>query len=590
MACAATHRAPLTELAHVCWQCGAEAKWICGNRVCGAQYCSVECQRLHWTSGHGTVCKALLQWIPGRDYDTTAEPVEGIVDFLRGKSAKSEDDPNALQRLVSRYDVPEDKSSGVFTKLSTLLKNKDTAAADDDGTEKRLLDSTDDVKRLRASKKTADATESAEETWKRKSGGAMTEVLHQMRDITKQAKDRKLDTVKPLESMNGPLSSTDLVKRFMTKVAIAGFKVGFASAKVAAGSGAETATVVGIPLDTLIDAIAVALDVMIFAATVMESIYGIIRSFVEIKDHLVMLLTFSGGPPGVQAAVDALMGVLAKLGLKGRAEQFMGSIVELFERFIRWVAPVIGSVIGLAIPYDASITGRVIEFFLYPVRFFISEGWLLISKTWDLLPESWQAILSSRERWNELLVAFVDMIKRLFPSGDGDTWKSRLIDKAKHAGIKIFNVHPLVVVGVISRERVDKSLSNVFDTSKKVSNYVDRTVSSWIDNLVIPNIDKISVLVQAALGLGFGFIYMLHAYTPDGTRKKLGIAAPLDSPTTAVHIALHLSTDATARDRFVLDPEARQREMLSILSQPQPTLNEMQFLAVCSQLGLRVRV
>ena len=583
MATLSTHRAPLAVFARVCEHCGHEAGYNCGNRVCGARYCSIECQRADWLNGHRKVCKRLLAWMPVVD-DT--EPVEGILDALRGR--KKDEDESAsrgpLGKLVDSYKVPEDKSTGVFSSLMTMINENKKP----DATPPVVLQDTGDVKKMTASDKTKDASESAESSWKRTKGGAMTSILSEMKAITKDAKDRKFDSVKPLENIGDPLSSTELVKRFMTKVTLAGFKVTFAGAKVAAGAGAETATVVGIPLDTLIDAIATVLDVMIFAATVMESIYGIIRGFMEIKNHLVALLTFSGGPPGVQAAVDAIFNVLASVGLKNRAQQFMGSIVELFDRFVRWVAPVIGSVIGMVIPYDASITGRVIEFFLYPVKFFITQGWLLISKTWDLLPESWQQILVSRERWNELLISFVDILKRLFPvSADGETWKSRLIDKAGRVGVKIINVHPLVVVGVISKERADKSISNVFEAGKKVSTYVDTIVSRWIDDLVIPNIDKITVLVQAALGLGFGFIYMLHAYTPDGTRKKLGIQSALDTAVPVSQIIAHLAESRSARTAFACDPEARRRELLAIMQQQPPrSLDAMQYAVLCIEAGV----
>jgi hypothetical protein len=334
--------------------------------------------------------------------------------------------------------------------------------------------------------------------------------------------------------------------------------------------------------------VAIALDVMIFASTVLEAVYGIVRGFVEIKDNLTVLLTFRGGLTGVQAAVDGIFELLDRLGLKRRAQQFMGSIIELFDRFIRWGAPVIGSVIGTAIPYDASATGRVIEFFLYPIKFFITRGWLLLIRAWNMLRSEWQEMIADRDKWNGLLLSLVDLIKRLFPGNTDASWKSRLIDKARDIGLGSARLNPLVVVGVVKRDKLDEAVIKAAEMSKKVSGYVDTVVSRWIDTLVIPNIERITATVQAAMGLGFGFIYMLYAYTPDGTRKKLGIATVAISLDVSA-LSAHLARSPDARSAFIADTDRRLHEIRAAMCAT-PSDAAMQFIAVCAQVGVPLDV
>lgn len=591
-------RAPLSEFASVCEQCGAPAALRCGNRVCGARYCSNACVVAHWFGGgHKEVCEALAEWVPAESQplelgDFTQEEIGGLISRLRGRddSANEPSEGGLFSRLANRYAPKEDESPGVVKRLLGVL-----ARGDDDGDgdidndndpsgDKRLLTDVDKLRQLRSNAKTARETGKAEDLWKDTNGGKVTEVLKQMREVTRLAKDRKLDAAKPLANIKRAGSSFDLVKRFFAKVTLAGFKITFAGGKIAAGTGAETATVVGIPLDTLIDAIAIVLDVMIFAATVLEAIYGIIRSFIEIKNSLLAILSFSGGPRGVQRAVDNIFDSLEKIGQKKRAQQFIGSIIELFDRFIRWGAPIIGSVIGLAIPYDASIVGRVIEFFLYPIKFFITKGWLLLLAIWDVMPHSWQDIISDKDKLNALLVSFVDLIKRLFPVDEGETWKTRLVDKARSVSLNIAKLHPLVVVGVMPRDKLEIGADQLARFAKKGITYTDTLVTKWIDNLVIPNIDKITTTIQAALGLGFGFIYMLYAYTPEGTRKKLNIStAPAASSIDA--IAAHLCESETARQVFLCDVDQRLHEIRQIMSE-MPTKEGMKFLVVCTAIGV----
>lgn len=597
---------PWSALAHVCEWCGKEAQLQCGNRVCGARYCNRECQTNDWRNGHRDVCKATLKWVqlPRTDADDVGAPLDldvsqaqinGLFSKLLGRDdpasqKKDNNDGGLFSRLAGRYKVDSEHDTVVSKVLATVKRGDDDGDGTidndkDEAAEPKLLTDVNNLKQLRSNARTAKESGDAEDLWKETKGGAVTSILGEMREITRAAKNRDLDVVKPLAKIGRADSSFALAKRFMAKIAIAGFKVTFAGGKVAAGTVAATATVVGIPLDTLIDAIAIVLDVLLFASTVLESMYGLIRGFVEIKDNLAGLLTFAGGPPGVQANVDNLFGVLQSLGLEKRAKQFMGSIGELFGRFIQWGAPVIGSVIGLAIPYDASITGRVIEYFLYPIKWFITKGWLLIRKIWDLLHESWQQVIQDKEKWNEMLAAFIDLIKRLFPD-EGESWKTRLIDKSTRMGINLSRVHPLVVVGVLKHDRLDQSLSNAADLSKRGVQYTDKLINGWIDDLVIPNIDKITTVVQAALGMGFGFIYMLYAYTPSGIRKKLGISA-VTPTTTAAAIGAHMSQDADVWRRFVGDTDQRLHEIRQIMCQV-PTEDGSAYIMLCVMAGVPV--
>lgn len=569
--------------ARVCETCGAtDGVRRCAALVCGASYCSTGCQRTDWHNGHREVCKLAQACIssrlsPATQYEWSQEDIGGLLDTIRGGSG----------RLVDRFRVKDNESGGVVSKLLDFVRGGDNDgdgqidAGDDDGdSEGALLTRIKDVKQLRANARTAVESGKTDELWRDTKGGSISEVLKEMREVTRLAKERKLDVAKPLGQLGKAASSLDLVKRFAAKVTTYGFKVTFAGAKVYAGVGAEAGAVIGIPLDTLVDAIAIALDAAIFATTALESVYGIFRGFIEIHKHLEVLLTFAGGPPGVQAAVDALFDVLNSVGLGNRAKQFMGSIIEVFQRFILWGAPLIGSLFGL-IPYDAAIVGRVVEFFLYPVKFFISQGWPLIMRLWNLMPGSWQELILDRQRWNGLVVSFVDLLKRLFPVDDGGTWKTRLIQKATDIGLAVARVHPLVVVGVINRERLVDRTERASERLQEAVAYSDTVISGWLDNVVVPNVDKITATVQAAMGLGFGFIYMLHAYTPDGTRRKLGLLPSLSVKTPLQTIASHLQEDNDARQRLIADSDRLQTLLLN-----RPTPEQQHFLMLCVYMGV----
>lgn len=600
---------PLTLFLHrVCVVCGAEATLLCGSDLCGAAYCGREHQIWDWRdNGHGLVCQSLTHWAHDQPVarraptmELSQEEIGGLLGRLFGtedddkdKTARERNDENEsgfFSRLVGRYKLKEDESDGVFSGLKEMFKAGEGGDPPESG---RLTQSTTTLKQLKANTTTTRNTKRAEDLWKETKGGEMTETLKEMKDLVVNARDKSDEAAAALKKAGATArkagGSFGFVKRFLGKLAVAGFKVTVASGKVVAGVGTVVADVVGVPLDTLVDAVAIALDVAIFASTILEAVYGLARSFIEIKDNIMMLLTFSGGPPGAAAGVDSLFDVLDAAGLRKRAKQFMGSIVALFERVIRWGAPVVGSVIGLAIPYDAAVVGRVIEFFLYPIRWFISKGWLLISKVWSLLPESWQAFITDKDRWTELLVSLAELLKRLFPiEEEEESWKRKLIRGLGAAQISVARVHPLVIVGLLDRDKVVEVSEKTHEKVITTVEYVDTYVNRWIDDVLIPNLSKIPVVVHGALGLSCGLIYMLYAYTPQGVRRKIGL--PTKGGTQSVGAALgqfraHLVEDSETRARWTRDVDQRHHEMRQIMTDL-PTPQGMAFIFICIEAGI----
>lgn len=540
---------------HTCQWCGAEATLMCGNIACNTSYCSEEHQRKHWVSGHGELCKTLMYWINTPD-DPTPVPDEQLVgEFLDSLLSDQQQIGGILSNLIGRYKPSEDPpDEEVVAKLETV---KDEAFSK--------------------------AEEEATKAWKDKNGPKLSDVLGQMKSGIQSAKGKnkgELESMIKVGSKQG--ANRSFAKIIIKKIALWGVKLGIASVKVGAGVAAATTTVVGIPLDTLVDAISVALDVAIFIATVLEAVYGIARSFLEIKDQFLALLTFNGGPQGSADAVDALFGLLEKMGLKRRAQQFVGSIVQLFDRVIQWSAPLVGSVISLVIPYDASITGRVVEYFLYATKFIVGKAWLLMKKLWDIVPERWQTILTDRDELSGLMLRFIEMMKRLFPTGD-DNWQSKAIKKVRSAATKAMSFHPLVVIGVLSMSKVDRRTTEIATTSEKSLLYINFKVNNWLDNVVIPNIDKVSMAIQAGMGLVYGLSYMLYAYTPDGTKRKLGIAAKIDLQIDA--LCNNLMTNPKLRDEFAADVDRRHHEMRETMCQT-PTAQGTQFIVMCIACGV----
>lgn len=485
------------------------------------------------------------------------------------KETDDEAKQGALGRMVSSYTVPKGQSDQVINKL--------TSAPDTD---------LGNLRQLKANVVDASRSKNAEDLYKNTRGGALTEVLRQMKELTTAFKDRDEAKLTRLASGSDATSTVALTKRMFAKVALAGFKVSLAGAKVGAGAGAETAVIVGIPLDTLVDAISLSIDVALFASTTLTSIFNIISSFNEVKTAMISMMRFEGGPSGVAAAVDSAFDQLERLGLRGRAQKMIGSLIGLFDRFIRWGAPLIGSLIGLAIPYDAAVVGRVLEFFLYPIKLFITRGWPLIQQAWDLVPGQWQQVLTDRDRWMQVCVGGLELIKRLFPTGDQRDWKDTVIERAQKIGVTALRFHPLVIIGVVSRERLDRTAERLGDAARTVGDVVDAQVNAFIDKVVAPNLDKIITVSQAALGVGFGLLYTLYRYSPDGTRKALGLPAAVPSAGVAA-VAAHLCSDSAAATRFISDTEQRQHEIRTVMCR-YPTLEGLAFLSICMQLGVPI--
>lgn len=595
-------------LHRACVVCGAEATLLCGSTLCGAAYCGAEHQRWDWRqNAHGEVCKVVTQWgeeqraaaRPAPVMELSQEEIGGLLGRLFGtedddanKTAQQKNDEEGgfLSRLVNRYKLKEDESDGVFDGLKNMFKLGEGGDPPETG---RLTQNTTTLKQLKANTKTTRDTKRAEDLWRDTKGGEMTETLKEMKDLVKNAGQKSDEAAaalkKAAEAGKKAGGSFAFVKRFLGKLAVAGFKVTVAGGKIGAGVGTTVADVVGVPLDTLVDAIAIALDMAIFASTILEAIYGLIRGFIEIKNNLLQMLEFSGGPPGSAAAVDSVMDALEAAGLQKRAEQFMGAIVALFERLIRWGAPLVGSVIGLAVPYDASVVGRVVEYFLYPIRWFISKGWLLLNKVWSLLPDSWQAFITDKDRWTEMLVSLAELLKRLFPiAEEEETWKRKLITTLGKAQIQVARVHPLVIVGVLDREKVTDTSRKVQEKTIEAVEYVDTYVNRWIDTTLIPNLPKIPIIIHAAMGLSCAFVYALYAYTPQGVRRKIGL--PTKGGTQSVGAALcdfraHLAEDAETRARWTRAVEQRQHEIRQIMCDL-PSAQGMTFILICIEAGI----
>jgi len=483
------------------------------------------------------------------------QEIGGLIDRLR-KTTKPSPSP---QPAATSDDVIDD----IDAKLH-----------DDDDSPDELVATTQDAKR----------TESAESDWKRQNGSRLLATITEMRSVVGMVKRNSKDVSEAMSAVADDAANRGFVRKYLTKLTIAGFKVAFAGAKAGAGAGAETATVVGVPLDTIVDAVAVALDALIFASTTTASVVGMAQTFGAIKDSIMAMMSFDGGLPGCAANVDALFVALERAGLKKRAQEFMGSLVSLFERFVKWGAPIIGSVIGLAIPYDASITGRVVEFFLYAVTLANDKGWPLISRLWSILPSGWQALIASKARLSEFFVSFVDLMKHLFPAGT-DNWKSRLIDKTRAFGVSSLSLHPLVVISgkrAVVRDRLTKGA----EMTKAAAAAIDRKVTQWLDAVLIPNMDKLVTVVHGAMGLGFSLIYAMHAYTPDGakrTPKLSNVPIDVDLPT----LAAHLRTDNQCRANFAADVLAHRHQMCEAVRE-MPTRKGMLFVMMCIDAGIHL--
>lgn len=536
----------------ICGECGMhDASYLCGNMICGVSYCSKDHQELHWHRNHRDVCLQSIRFVT----DNVSTHIDSEVTKKAG---------NFFKNIVSTQEPPNDESDAAFEAA------------------KKTIDPAQET-----------AVEKTEKKWEQTHMAKFKKVLEQMKEVVAAGKDDSdpasiaLKAVKAIEPAGDDASSSrGFVKKYFIKLVRAGFKVTFAGGTVAAGAAAESATVVGIPLDTLVDVVATGLDVLIFGATVMQSIYTLGSTFLDIKEGLFNLLTFEGGPDGVVTAVDTMFGVLEKAGLKDRAQQFIGSIIGLFDQFIRWGAPLIGSLIGMAIPYDASITGRVIEFFLYPIKFFITKGWLLLRALWDLLPQSWASIFTNKEKLDNLMLAFVDIIKRLFPVDKSDDWKKKLLEGARKVTTTGFKLHPLVIVGVIKKSTVETRLAKGAEKAKQVSDFIDIRVTKWLDNTVIPNIDKISSIIRACMGLGFGCVYMFYAYTPDGAKRKLGIL-PQIIGIDVDDLSNCLANNDKARQAFVQDTATRRHEVREIMCDI-PTPKGYAYILMCIEKGVEL--
>lgn len=428
----------------------------------------------------------------------------------------------------------------------------------------------------------SDSVERAESDWKSRSGAQMVAILKEMRDIVGSVKDKNKTMDEAMNGVAADAANRGFVRKYLTKLFVAGFKVTLAGAKVGAGAGAETATVAGVPLDTVVEAVSVVLDALIFASSTTASVVGMAQTFGAIKDSVTAMMSFEGGLEGCAANVDAMFVALERAGLRGRAQEFMGSMMSLFERFVRWGGPIIGSVIGMVIPYDAGITGRVVEAFLYAVTVITDKAWSVLFRLWKLIPRSWRSIISDRKRMNEFFVGFVELMKALFPTGDTN-WKSRLIDKARAMGVASMSLHPLVIV---SRKRVmvKDRLTRGAEGAKKVVLKIDRKIAQWLDAVVIPNMDKIVSIVHGALGLGFSLIYAMHAYMPSGERRKLALAG-LSIGLDVEALAAHMQTDADSRSRFVADTRLQQRRVREIMCDV-PTRQGMLFIMLCIDAGI----
>jgi len=499
--------------------CTKEARYQCAGFGCTAVYCSQTCQRVAWSEDGH-------REVCGR--------VETIESFLGKWFSRKESDKD--------FDAKHAPPPGE-------VSDEQRAALE------------------RAAKRTQETSK--------------TNIMTHLKPLAKIVKEHKGDIVAPAKD-----ASKEALMSLLKSVARTGFKVTLAGAKTVAGAAAEVADVTAIPFDEIVDAISTAINALIFAGTALKQFYDTVKAFMsvgEIVPKLRALMRFDGGLPGCATAVDELFELFDKLGLKKRAQDFMGMIIGSFERFIRWAAPLIGSVVGLAIPYDATISGTVVEFFLYVVRFVLDEAWLLLLGLWEALPKSIRGFITNRDQWTSMLIGVANMLKKLFPPED-DSWKGRAAAKLASAGLTVLRYHPLVIVSAKARAKVEELRETDPEKAKHLATTIDRKVNAWIDDKLIPNMDKLPTIIHGALGLGFSMVYMLYAYTPEGTKKRFRVTAVVHPSAAAIACAL-CSSDEYARAEFTRDTEQRMHEIRAIMCEV-PSAETVSYLAAVRAAGV----
>ncbi len=512
----------------------------------------------HWNDDHGELCKEFAWWTAD-DVDYS-EPIEGLISTLR----------NIVS--LGRGDDDEEESEPATKKdIASLKQNRAT------------------LMQLRRNTISAKRSKNSEDLYKQTKGGPMTQVLTEMRQATAMVKKGDSKAIRAaMKAKPAGRGGLALIKSWAAKFVLAGFKVTFAGGKIGVGAAGE-AVAFGMPLDTIVDGVAVVLDVMIFVTTTVETVIGVARSLASLKSGLESsvraLLTFNGGVSGVRTAVDNLMALAGKGGAKVVGKVF-GKLIQLYDRVIRWGAPVIGSVIGFIAVSDFSISGRVIEFFLYIAKFMLDKAFPLIEKAWKYLPDWGKDLITNKQRMTDFLASVVMWIRTNLFNAASSSWKYKLLDSTRRYGYKIASWHPLVLVGIVKRKTLDERSRRVVEQIKKASKVLDRKMDAWLENVVIPNLGKIPIAIHAAMGLTTALFYLAYRYTPASYKKILSPAKAAAADMDALFD--HLHEDSDAQQRFAIDDAEERRHEVRAIMCDLPTPEGLQYVCGLIDVGVQL--
>jgi len=523
-----------------CITCGKTATIWCA-RGCGASYCSFEHQRTDWNEGeHREVCNAFQWWIGGDNDEETEQQSVGA-------------DPVAPKKKPFSL-LPPPKA--------------DPNAAEPE------------MQLIAQAKTVTPATRIARQSWMQKYGALLMKILQQMRDLIRAGKKEKALTEPRKLSIQ-----KILVKKWFAKIAIAGFQIGFNAVKLGGGIAAEVASV-GAPSDEIVEAIATAIDVLLFAATTMANVTRVVMSLVNVGSHAKAILSFNGGPEGMMRAVDDMV---ATAGTKGA--QLVGSFVGLYDGFITWGAPLVGDLVGLCIPSDVAAVGRVVQVFLTIVGTVAKMAAFGVMRLiWNILPTEWTNVLTSEENINGMLLGVVEFVRRVFPRdiNKRPPGQRDIIEIGRRAFTTVARFHWLYIVGILKVETLDKTTRRIAQFTRNQLARIDHLANQWIDRILIPNLNKVSLTILSGFGMTYSILYMLSAYDSSGRKKNPTKVETPPAGAAVAAIRAQLTANESARVAFVADADQRLHEMRALLCSA-PAAETLDYICTMIDAGVQLR-